>query len=165
MTSLVLSLVTFGAALGAGLIGGVFFAFSNFVMPALAKLPPSQGLAAMQSINVFVLNRTFLCVFTGTAVLCAIAALASLLDWSTAGSVFRFAGSVLYVVGTFAVTMLCNVPMNQRMAQLSPDAVQAAQEWSRYVPEWVTWNTVRTLAALAAASALILSLVQDARAT
>lgn len=39
------------AALGCGLIAGVFFAFSTFVMSALARLQPAQGIAAMQSIN------------------------------------------------------------------------------------------------------------------
>ena len=44
-------LLTFIAALGSGLVAGIFFAFSNFVMKALARVPPAQGVAAMQSIN------------------------------------------------------------------------------------------------------------------
>lgn len=48
------------AMLGCGMIGGVFFAFSSFVMRALARLPDAQGLAAMQSINFVVLNWHFL---------------------------------------------------------------------------------------------------------
>jgi len=36
----------------AGTIGGVFFAFSTFVMRALAAVPPAQRIAAMQRINV-----------------------------------------------------------------------------------------------------------------
>jgi uncharacterized membrane protein len=49
-------LLTFVAALGSGLVAGIFFAFSNFVMKALARVSPAQGIAAMQSINVVVLN-------------------------------------------------------------------------------------------------------------
>jgi len=52
---------------GAGLIGGVFFGFSSFVMKALAQLPVPQGGAAMQRINVVLLNPLFLGVFVGTA--------------------------------------------------------------------------------------------------
>jgi len=44
-------ILTLVSALGCGLIAGVFFAFSAFVMKALARLPPAQGIAAMQSIN------------------------------------------------------------------------------------------------------------------
>jgi uncharacterized membrane protein len=58
------------SALGSGLVGGIFFAFSNFVMKALARVPPAQGVAAMQSINVVALNRWFFAVFFGTAVCC-----------------------------------------------------------------------------------------------
>jgi hypothetical protein len=43
-----LTLVT---ALGCGLNAGVFFAFSSFVVKALPRLQPAQGIAAMQSIN------------------------------------------------------------------------------------------------------------------
>jgi uncharacterized membrane protein len=43
-----LTLIT---ALGCGLAAGVFYAFSTFVMKALARLPAAQGFAAMQSIS------------------------------------------------------------------------------------------------------------------
>jgi uncharacterized membrane protein len=57
------------ALLGSAVIGGVFFAFSSFVMKALARIPSSEGVAAMQSINVVVIIPTFLSVFMGTTVL------------------------------------------------------------------------------------------------
>lgn len=59
------------SALGCGLMAGVFFAFSTFVMKALGALPPAQGIAAMQSINVAVINRWFMAAFFGTALLCS----------------------------------------------------------------------------------------------
>jgi uncharacterized membrane protein len=160
----VLFTLTLGSTLGAGLIAGVFFAFSSFVMPALAKLPPSRGIEAMQSINVVVLNRSFLGVFTGTAVLSAIAALLSMLSWSMTGSKLRIAGSALYVVGTFFVTLACNVPLNDKLAKASPETAQAAALWSHYLQTWTTWNTVRALAAVGAAALLTFALVQTASA-
>ncbi|XXY50257.1 anthrone oxygenase family protein [Sorangium sp. So ce269] len=164
MIPLALLLLTVGSTLGCGLIAGVFFAFSSFVMPALAKLPPAQGVAAMQSINVVVLNRSFLGVFVGTAGACLILAVVSLFSWSEAGSRLRAAGSALYVIGTFLVTMARNVPLNDALARVSPEAAAAAETWSRYVPAWTAWNTVRALAALASAALLTLALVQSARA-
>ncbi len=65
------------SALGCGLIAGVFFAFLSFVMRAFARLPPGEGMAAMQSVNVAVLNPVFLGVFVGTAAACAAAVVAS----------------------------------------------------------------------------------------
>ena len=66
--------LTVAAALGCGIVAGVFFAFSSFVMAALARLPAGQGIAAMQSINVTVLNRGFLSLFVGTGFVGVIAA-------------------------------------------------------------------------------------------
>src|SRR6476620_3456710 len=70
-------LLTFIAALGSGLVPGIFFAFSNFVMKALARLPPAQGIAAMQSMNVIVLNRWFF----GTAACCLALAITTFVRW------------------------------------------------------------------------------------
>ena len=70
--------LTLCAALGCGLMAGVFFAFSAFVMKALARLPPGEGLAAMQSINVAVVNPWFLVAFLGTAAACLLVMLSSL---------------------------------------------------------------------------------------
>ncbi|WP_044988308.1 DUF1772 domain-containing protein [Sorangium cellulosum] len=156
--------LTLASTLGCGLIAGVFFAFSSFVMPALARLPPAEGMAAMQSINVVVLNRSFLGVFVGTAGACLILAVVSMLRWSEAGSALRIAGGALYVVGTFLVTMVRNVPLNDALERVSPEAAAAAETWARYVPAWTTWNTARALAALASAALLTLALVQSARA-
>ena len=64
-----ISVVGTAALLGSALVGGIFFAFSSFVMKALARVPAAEGIAAMQSINVVVLNPSFLSAFIGTAVL------------------------------------------------------------------------------------------------
>jgi uncharacterized membrane protein len=62
--------ITLVAALGCGLMAGLFFAFSVSVMKALARLPSAEGIAAMQSINVAIINPVFLAVFFGTAAAC-----------------------------------------------------------------------------------------------
>lgn len=157
-----LSSLTLGATLASGLIAGVFFAFSSFVMRALAKLPPPQGIAAMQSINVVVLNRSFLGLFVGAAGASAILIVASIVNGLDAASALRIAGGALYVLGTFWVTLARNVPLNRALSALSPEAADAAETWSRYVREWTMWNTVRTLAALAAAALFTLALAQGA---
>lgn len=150
--------VTLIAALGSGLIAGVFFAFSTFVMKALARLAPAEGIAAMQSINVVVLNPWFLGAFFGTALASAAAIVAGLMAWRENGSTLLVAGGVLYLVGTIGVTMVCNVPLNEQLARIAGTDASAAAAWARYVPSWTTWNHVRTVAALAAAAAFALAL-------
>ena len=158
MTDSFLSALTLVAALGCGLIAGVFFAFSAFVMAALARLPPAQGIAAMQSINIVVINPWFLTAFFGTAAACVGLAAAALLRWPAPGAAWLLAGGVLYPVGTILVTTACNVPLNNALAAADPAGADGAALWSRYLGRWTAWNHVRTAAALAAAAALILAL-------
>jgi uncharacterized membrane protein len=64
---------------------------------------------------------------------------------------YWLAGSVLYFVGTFLVTMLFNVPRNNALAVVAPTSPEAARLWVSYLSTWTAWNHVRTVAALAAA--------------
>lgn len=150
--------LTLASALGCGLIAGVFFAFSAFVMRAFARLPPAEGMAAMQSVNVAVLNPVFLSAFLGTAVACAVAVIVSLLRWQEPGAVYRLAGGLLYLLGSFGVTVAFNVPRNEALARVSPSDPGSARLWATYRPSWTFWNHVRTVASLAAAAAFCLAL-------
>ena len=146
-------------ALGAGLVGGVFFAFSTFVMKALGQLPASHGMAAIQRINVTVLGPLFLGVFVGTAVLAGICVLAGFFPWGTPRSMLLLAAGLLYAVGTFGVTVAMNVPRNERLAKLDADSAAAEAYWPIYQREWLFWNHLRTLAALAAAACAAAALI------
>lgn len=145
------------AALGAGLIAGTFFAFSAFIMTALGRLPASQGIAAMQSINVVVINPVFLGVFMGTAALSLALAIAALAGW-LASPMLIVAAALFYIVGCFLVTMMFNVPLNNALAAVNPDSVEGATLWKHYLSRWTMWNTIRTAASLLAAAAFILAL-------
>jgi uncharacterized membrane protein len=158
MIDSLLLVLTFFAALGSGLVAGIFFAFSAFVMNALARLPPEQGIAAMQSINVAVLNPFFFAAFFGTAAVCVLLAIAALVRWSEPGAIYLLAGSLLYLVGTIVVTMAFNVPLNEALATTQPNTTEGAGLWTRYVASWTNWNHVRTAAAFAALASFIIAL-------
>jgi uncharacterized membrane protein len=148
MLALAFPLLTLLALLGSGLMAGLFFAFSTAVMAALARLPEEQGAAAMNAVNVVILNPVFLTVFMGTALICAVLAVRAVIGWSQPGSAWLLAGSLFYLVGIFGVTVVFNVPLNDALAAAGPAG--EARMWSRYLAEWVPWNHVRTLAGLGA---------------
>jgi uncharacterized membrane protein len=152
--------LTLAAALGCGLIAGVFFAFSSFVMKALGQLSSGHGMAAMQSINVVVLNPVFLGVFVGTAIACLLAMGAALLSWHGLQSVYILIGSALYVIGTFLVTVVFNVPWNNALATVAADDPAGTNVWAQYLVRWTRWNHVRTAAALGAGAMFTLALAR-----
>ena len=149
------------ALLGSALIGGVFFAFSSFVMKALARLPVAEGVAAMQSINVVVLNPPFLAKFIGTAVLSVGAAGLAIAGWDRPWAPFLLGGAIFYVVGTFLVTGIRNVPLNDRLAAVSAADPAAREVWELYLRRWTAWNHVRTAAAMIAALLYALGIMQS----
>ncbi|MFP3990569.1 anthrone oxygenase family protein [Streptomyces sp. E11-3] len=150
--------LTLLAALGSGLIAGVFFGYSTSVMRALGALPAPQGIAAMQKINVVILNPVFLGVLMGTAALCAVVAVITFVVWPDRGAIELLLGSALYVFGSLGVTIAANIPRNDAMAKLDPEAPESAEPWQRFVSEWTAWNHVRGGAALAACAAFVLAL-------
>lgn len=138
--------------IGAGTVGGVFFAFSSFVMKALAQMPPNQGIAAMQRINVVVLNPLFLGVFMGTALLSIACIAASFFPWVTQRSLLLLAAGLLYLAGSFLVTVAFNVPRNERLARLNAESLEAATYWQAYLREWSNWNHLRAAASIGSAA-------------
>ena len=133
-------------ALGCGIMAGVFFIFSNTVMSALGQLEPPQGIAAMQSINTVILNPIFFLVFIGTAVISVVLAVSLVWMWSQPGSIYILFGVLFYLVGSFLVTIVFNVSMNEALDKVKPDSIEAANLWAKYLTNWTAWNHVRTVA-------------------
>jgi len=150
--------LAFASTIGCGIVAGIFYAFSSFVMPALGRLPAEQGVSAMNQINVTVITPSFMLVFLGTAVLSLLLAGASLFYWASPGARLAFGGGVLYLVGCFGVTMAFNVPLNDRLAAVEP--AQVPTLWAHYLDAWTKWNTVRTIAPVLSMVALLLALTK-----
>jgi uncharacterized membrane protein len=152
MTALVPA-IAFAAVIGSGLMAGLFFIFSVCIMQALSRLPPEEGVAAMNAINVVIQNPLFLIAFLGTGLLGLILVAAAFL-YLLAG------GGLSYLVGTLAVTIVFNVPLNDALAAARGQA--AADLWQqRYLTDWVWWNHVRTLASIGALALFVLGFARS----
>jgi uncharacterized membrane protein len=146
------------AAIGCALVAGIFFVFSTFVMKALGNLTPAHGVAAMQAINIAVINPWFMVAFFGTAAVCAVVMVGTLARWRAPGATCLLAGSLFYLVGAVLVTVQFNVPQNNVLAAVGPTSPEAATLWVSYLSTWTAWNHVRTLAALAASASFAIAL-------
>jgi len=144
-------LLLVSAATGTGLAGGIFFAFSNFVMSALGQVPSTQGAAVMQKINVTVLNPLFFIAFFGTGLVALLAGFATPDPWTAPGGILSRLGAILYLFGTLGVTILFNVPLNDKLARTDLNDPALADTWAQYSKAWMRWNHVRTVCAFLAA--------------
>ena len=145
--------LTVVTAVACGLVSGVFFAFSTFVMGGLRAADDEVGLRAMQSINRAAPTPLFMLALLGTAIACVVLGVWSLFDLDRDGAWLVVVGCALYLV-TIVVTGVYHVPRNN--ALLVTDDPKA---WTAYAGPWVSWNHLRTLASLGAAALLTVSLV------
>ncbi len=137
-----LPLIVAIAITGSGVVTGLLFAFSNFVMRALQDLPSEQGMFAMQRINERIINPIFLMFFLGTPVLCLIIVVVSAWEFGTHGYAYFFAGAMIYLLGPLGITMLFNVPLNNKLAATAQS--ESAEAWPLYRKKWQLWNYIRT---------------------
>lgn len=144
MTVLILA-----SALSTALVAGMFYAFSSFVMPALARIQNSEGIHAMNAINITVITPSFMVLFMGSALLCVVLGGWSLFSISQLGSQLVLLACLLYGVGCFGVTVVLNVPLNDQLAATSP--TDGHVFWQTYLKTWTLWNTVRTASSALAA--------------
>ncbi|MGI9600648.1 MAG: hypothetical protein ACR2QE_02095, partial [Acidimicrobiales bacterium] len=80
---------------GAAVSGGAFFAFSNFVMPALGELSPRDGAKAMQAINVAAPTPLFVAAIAGAGLVGVPVVVAELDRLEDAAVAYVLAGAVL----------------------------------------------------------------------
>ena len=159
MDNTLIRTITLATALGTGVMGGVLFGFSSFVMPALNRLPASEAVRTMQAINVTAprgLGVPLVVSGLGSVVVGGWA-LASTDGWTRA----LLVGGAAAGVAAFAVTAAYHVPRNNALDQVEADSSAAVAAWSDYEPGWVAMNHVRTALSLVAAGLLVAGAVHN----
>lgn len=149
MTTSPFLIATTAAAVSTAVAGGVFYAFSTFVMAGLDRTRPAEAITAMRGLNAEAqANAPFLTLFVGSTLLALGVGLAAALRLSEPGAGFVLAGAVLGLVA-FVVTMAVNVPLNNALDAVDPAGLSAAEalaRWRAYLVPWTAWNHVRTVA-------------------
>lgn len=144
-------ILTSAATLGAAAVGGLFYAFSTFTMRGLDRTDPHDALTAMRGINAQAqADAPFLLMFVGSTLLALAVAVLAAVQLGRPGSAYLLAGAVLSVLA-LVITIVVNVPLNNRLDALDPaglSAADAAKAWAAYYGPWTAWNHVRTAAPL-----------------
>lgn len=147
------------AAIGSGLLGGVLFAFSSFVMPALRRIPAPEGISAMQSINRQATTLAFGTLIAVTVLLAAGTGLEALVHRDRPGAGWVGAGTISILIA-LAITGGYNVPRNNRLAGFDAATPEAAHYWATFLTEWIAANHLRTACCVIAAVSYTMALRQ-----
>jgi uncharacterized membrane protein len=156
-------IATAAAVVATAAVGGIFYAFSTFVMRGLDRTEPAEAITAMRGLNVeATANAPFLLLFVGTTVLALGVGIAAVLRLAQPGAGYVLAGAVLSLLA-FVVTMAFNVPLNNRLDAIDPaglSATDALRCWQAYLVPWTNWNHVRTVAPLVGSALMLVGLTR-----
>lgn len=144
-------------ALASGLIAGLFYSYSCSVNPGLGALSDANYLAAMQSINRAILNPVFFLSFMGTLLLLPLS------TYQHFGMGTRFylllAATLVYVIGTFGVTITGNVPLNDALDKMNLTGASANELAAHRLKFEVPWNRLHTIRTYASVLSFVLVLL------
>ncbi|WP_116952186.1 anthrone oxygenase family protein [Jiangella endophytica] len=143
--------LTLASAVSAGLMAGIYFAFSSMVMPGLRRLQPGEAVRSMQSIDVALLNAWFLSAFVGSAVLSGISVVFAFVRWGEEEAIYLLIAGLLLIFGSLVLTGAYHIPRNKALHLVDPESPEAKERWETYDAEWTSWNHVRAVASLASA--------------
>src|SRR5262245_6917724 len=160
MSQAITALLWIGA-IGCGLLAGLYFAFSTFIMSALGSIEQVHGISAMNSINSTILKSWFMPFFVGTTLVSLILVIVGVIRRGEPGAMAMLAGGLIYVAGMFLCTMFFNVPLNNALARVDPASASAASLWAQYLKDWTFWNHFRTISSTAASALYIVSLAAN----
>lgn len=148
MSSSIITVLLWAAALSSGLIAGVYFSFSTFIMQAFIKIETTQSIAAMNSINKIILHSLFMPLFFGSSIISVALIIFSFIHWGEVGSELTFIAGIVYFIGMFLCTVIFNVPLNNALARTNLKDNNAQQIWSHYLNVWTQWNHLRMVSSL-----------------
>ena len=152
-------IVLFAAAFLTALITGLFYAYSCSVNLGLGRLSDAEYLKAMQNINREILNPWFFMSFMGTLGVLPVATWLQYKAGHTESFYYLLAASVLYLVGTFGVTVLGNVPLNEALDKFDIDAASVSEIKSQRIRFETPWNRLNRVRTIASILSLLLVLV------
>ena len=148
MSSSITIILLWTAAISSGLMAGVYFAFSAFIMKAFGNLDTTQSIAAMNSINRTILHSLFIPLFFGSSIVSVLLIVVAFFHWGEAGYEITLLAGIIYLVGMFVCTIAFNVPLNNSLAKIYANDSSAQQVWSHYLKNWTNWNHLRALSSL-----------------
>jgi uncharacterized membrane protein len=140
-----------------GLTAGLLYGFSCAVNPGLSRLDDLVYLSAVQSINEKIQNPVFFISFMGSLVVLPVCAYLYYQAGSDKWFFFAIA-ALLYVIGTFGVTVFGNIPLNKLLEGIQLNRLSIAELAIirlKFQASWNNFHQIRTIAAFISFALLV----------
>lgn len=158
MTSRIATAAAVFGALTSGATAVVYVNFSTRVMPSLGRMAHATGIARMQHFNRTAEQGPFMLCFFGAALAGGYLIYRAVRGDRTAADLLLAAGGTSYLAG-LVLTIAYNVPLNNKLAGLDPQAGSSVAFWRHYLSGWTAANSVRAGLSAVATALLVGGLV------
>src|SRR5690554_4204472 len=148
----------------AGLVAGLFFAWSVSVTPGLARLNDRGYLQAFQEMNRAIQNPIFLLVFMGLAILLPLLCFQVYSPGRNMRFWYVLGASLFYLLGVIAVTFMGNIPLNNKLDALNLDSMTTEQMASfrhGFEGKWNRLNVIRVICSSLSLLLLVMACLQN----
>ncbi|MEM7329243.1 MAG: anthrone oxygenase family protein [Pseudomonadota bacterium] len=146
-------------ALWSAVIGGIFSAFSEFIMSGLLRTAPAGGIEAMQHINRTVIKTQFVAGILSIALFSILFAIYSSRVFEGAALAVLILAPIVYLPAVFFMTIFGNVPMNNKLDRLDHETPEAQAYWIKYGCDWTRLNHVRSIGSIMTAGLYIIAAI------
>jgi len=164
INSNLLQLLQFTAILFTGLLAGLFYGYDCSVIKGIGNLQNEVYLQSFQSINKAIQNPYFFTSFIGSLLVLPVV---SWLNYTNSHAIpfyLLLSASLVYFIGVFGVTIFCNVPLNERLANFHISSATKSELTAMRKLFETTWNkyhTIRTVSSIISFGMTILSLLNQ----
>lgn len=149
--------ICLGLGLWCAFEGGVFKAFSEFVMKGLLKAAPPSGIESMQQINKSVIRTEFVAALFTITVFSIAFAIYGMFALDGTVSLIIITAALIYLCSVFLMTLFGNVPMNNKLEKLDHAAPESIEYWKYYGRAWTRLNHFRSLGSIVTAGLYIIA--------
>ncbi|MES2747370.1 MAG: anthrone oxygenase family protein [Bacteroidota bacterium] len=145
-----------------GLLAGLFYGYDCSVIKGLGNLQNDTYLQSFQSINKAIQTPYFFISFMGSVLALPVSSWLSYRNYNVESFYLMLAASLVYFIGVFGVTVFCNVPLNEQLANFSISSateIEIKAMRKAFEKPWNDYHTLRTDASIVAFCFAILSLL------
>jgi len=140
------------------LMAGLFYAWSCSVMLGFARLSDREFISAMQATNRAIQNPIFFAAFFGAPILLPLSVFFHYGQPLPVRFWFLLAATIIYLIGTFGVTIFGNVPLNNMLDRFDLQVAseeETALQRANFEGRWNNLNTIRTVSSTLAITLII----------
>lgn len=151
--------ILFTTVLLNALSAGFFFAWSVSVVLATKKVADYTYLESMQNINRAILNPAFFILFFGSLITLIVATCVQFNNKPVFWLVL--VAAIIYLAGTFGITALGNVPLNNELDALNIkqlNLIELKNFRTYYESNWNHYHNIRTVSGMISFILLLISI-------